>query len=142
MGGQRWIWGARVCDPPAYDVGLSFHNEKTLSWVGPRLLQQFLPQARAEAPTRCAEDRSVGQRLENRREGQLTRLCAEAGTWTAVLTQLTWVTYWPLGNKGSPGHLGEGWGPGCQGVLILRRESGVTWQASQGLPGRLGSPDC
>lgn len=32
----------------------------------------------------------MGQGLEDRRAGQLTRLCAEAGTWTAVLTQLTW----------------------------------------------------
>lgn len=110
--GQRWTRGARVCDLPAYDVGLSSHKEKTLSWVGPRAATVVLAPGPGSGPHSLCQGRVVGQGLEDRRAGQLTRLCAEAGTWTTVLTQLTWVMYWPLGNRGSPGHPGGRGGVG------------------------------
>lgn len=91
---------------------LSSHKEKTLSWVGPRAATVVLAPGPGSGPHSLCQGRVVGQGLEDRRAGQLTRLCAEAGTWTTVLTQLTWVMYWPLGNRGSPGHPGGRGGVG------------------------------
>lgn len=129
VGGQRWTWGARVCDPPACGVGLSPHK-KTLHPVRPRAAAVGLAPGPGRGPHSLRQGQVMGQGLEGTRAGQLTRLCAEAGTWTTVLTQLTWVRYWLLGNRGPPGHPGDRVGmPGSPQPLLR------VWAHLAGLPG-------